>query len=98
MGEWVRLGKWSRSIFNLARMTVLGIEDNMMTEIGLMIIVLNVVAVAIVYGNRLGWWKNWLMCATGAFSFSILLSLATTLSPFANGFIMAAITARNVMY
>lgn len=65
----------------------------MMTEIGLMIIVLNVVAVAIVYGNRLGWWKNWLMCATGAFSFSILLSLATTLSPFANGFIMAAITA-----
>ena len=65
----------------------------MMTEIGLMIIVLNVVAVAIVYGNRLGLWKNWLMCATGAFSFSILLSLATALSPFAIGFIMAAFTA-----
>ena len=65
----------------------------MMTEIGLMIIVLNVVAVAIVYGNRLGLWKNWLMCAAGAFTFVILLSLATTLSPFANGFIMAALTA-----
>lgn len=65
----------------------------MMTEIGLMIIGLNVVAVAIVYGNRLGLWKNWLMCATGAFSFAILLSLATALSPLAIGFIMAAFTA-----
>ena len=65
----------------------------MITEIGLMIIGLNVVAVAIVYGNRLGLWRNWLMCAAGAFSFAILLSLATALSPFAIGFIMAGFTA-----
>lgn len=65
----------------------------MLFEYSLVALIVCVIAALCVIGHRLGLWNSWLMCAAGAFTFVILLSLATTLSPFANGFIMAALTA-----
>jgi len=51
------------------------------------------IAALSVIGNRLGLWDSWLGCAAGAFTHVILLNFATTLSPFAAGFIMAGLAA-----
>ena len=65
----------------------------MLFEYSLVALIVCVIAALCVIGNRLGLWNSWLMCAAGAFTFAILLNVATTLSPFASGFIMAAFTA-----
>ena len=65
----------------------------MLFECSLVALITCVIALLSIGGNKIGLWQSWLMCAAGAFTFVILLSLATTLSPFASGFIMAGLTA-----
>ena len=65
----------------------------MLFEYSLVALIVCVIAALCVIGNRLGLWNSWLMCAAGAFTFVILLSLATPLSPFANGFIMVGLAS-----
>lgn len=65
----------------------------MFFECSLVALIVCVIALLSIGGNKIGLWQSWLMCAAGAFTFVILLSVATTLSPFAAGFIMAGLAA-----
>jgi len=52
-----------------------------------------VFALVAIYGNRLYWWRSWLMCAAGGFAFVILLAAITKSNGFAAGFTMAGFAA-----
>lgn len=64
----------------------------MLFESLLIAFALYVIAALSILGNRLGLWGSWMGCAAGAFTHVILLNFVTALSPFAAGFIAAAIT------
>jgi len=52
-----------------------------------------VFALVVIYGNRLYWWRSWLICAAGGFAFVILLAAISTSNGFVSGFIMAGLVA-----
>ena len=61
----------------------------MIFECSLVALITCVIALLSVGGNKLCLWQSWLMCAAGGLTFTILLSMVTTLSPLAAGLIMA---------
>ena len=65
----------------------------MLFECSLVALITCVIAALSVVGNRLGLWQSWFVCAAGAFTNVVLLNLAVTPSPFADGFLTAGFAA-----
>lgn len=57
------------------------------------LLVLCVIALANVVGNKIALWNNWFMCAAGAFTNVVLLNLVVTPTPFVDGLLMAGFAA-----
>lgn len=67
--------------------------DKMIYEPALIVMCALLCALLVIVVNRLGLWRNMLVCAVGGFVFVIMFTTASPLPTFAQGFLFAILTA-----